>query len=68
MDYGEMQIFVNDMARKTADAMDYASGWIIASRENTPTTYKGKGRPRKSDYAIYKHPFDGKLRQDINRS
>lgn len=64
--YELMQTFVNDVALKSAAAVDYAAGWIVASRVNTPTKYKGKGRPRKTDYAVYKHPFDQKILVQIN--
>lgn len=33
---------------------------------NKPTQYRGKGRPRKTDYALYKHPADGRVFSYLN--
>jgi hypothetical protein len=63
MSYLKLKELAEEMARSYAEAIDYEFAWGIAERIQTSTTkYSGKGRPRKTDYDIYKHPFDGKLR------
>lgn len=57
----------SDMAERYQQAVDYDIGWGFADTVNVPTVYKGKGRPRKSDYAHLKHPFDGRIEKKINR-
>ena len=46
-------------------SMEYELAWTWAERINESTQYKGKGRPRKTDYVVYKHPFDGALKKII---
>jgi len=52
---------INTLASDAAKAMDYEVGWLMANTVPSSTTYKGKGRPKKSDYNIATHPFDGKI-------
>lgn len=55
------------MADNIADALDYSLAAQFSKLTNTPTRYKGRGRPRKSDYGRWQHPFDGKIILSINR-
>ena len=65
--YEETVNLVESVAQDMANAVDYDMGWTFAEVINNPTEYSGKGRPRKTDYAIWKHPLDGKLRTELNR-
>lgn len=57
----------NDLAERYQEAVDYDIGWWSAETVNVATVYKGKGRPRKSDYEHLKHPFDGRIEKRIRR-
>ena len=48
--------------------IDYIMADSMSERINNPTVYKGKGRPKNTDYALYKHPFDGKISKSIYRT
>lgn len=67
MNYFELQKKTNDMARDMASSIDYSVGWLLAKTINQPTCYQGKGRPRKTDYALLEHPFDKKVKNVLNR-
>lgn len=63
--FEEMERVTNELSLAMNNAMDYEVGWGFGELTNTPTKYKGRGRPRKSDYGIWKHPFDGKLKKVV---
>ncbi len=55
-------------AKSIAGIIDYTIASVYSKLVNTPTIYKGKGRPKKSDYALYEHPLDKKITREINRN
>jgi len=61
-----IQKAIDSLAGAAARSLDYEIGWTMAETLNNPTAYRGRGRPRKTDYVIQKHPFDGKTRSFIN--
>ena len=62
--YQQMKEFADNAGKKFAEAIDIEVGWFVADKIVERTTkYSRKGRPRKTDYDIYKHPFSGELRK-----
>ena len=62
--YLKIQEFADNASRAFAERIDYEIGWTMADKiSERITKYSGKGRPRKTDYDIYKHPFSGELRR-----
>lgn len=51
---------------KLAEKLDYDVLKQLSVLLNKPTAYKGKGRPRKSDYSILQHPH-GETFLQLNR-
>ncbi len=49
------------------EAMDYMFAGAWSKRLNEPTKYKGKGRPRTTDYSFFEHPFDKKITKSLNK-
>lgn len=66
MNYLEVQTRINEMAAAMADRIDYAAAGLLSTLLNKPTQYKGRGRPRKTDYGLWEHPFDKKISRQIN--
>lgn len=62
----EVKQAINKLSQAASRTLDYEIGWMSAETLNKPTTYKGRGRPRKTDYVIQKHPFDGKIKKFLN--
>ena len=62
--YQQMKEFADKAGKEFAEAIDYNVAWNMADKITERTTkYSGKGRPRKTDYDTYKHPFSGELRK-----
>jgi hypothetical protein len=50
-----------------AKHIDYVMASVFSTLINKPTKYKGKGRPKKSDYAEWEHPFDKAISRELWR-
>jgi hypothetical protein len=62
--YQQMKEFADKAGKEFAEAIDIEIGWSVADKiVERITKYSGKGRPRKTDCDIYKHPFSGELRK-----
>lgn len=57
---------IDDISKCLANHVDYEFAWMVGEKINNPTTYSGKGRPKKTDYLLVKHPFDGKINKSIS--
>ncbi len=58
---------MDDDAKIIAYSIDYSMAASLSKRLNTPTKYIGKGRPKKTDYTLYEHPFDQKITKSLNK-
>jgi len=63
--FNELSSFGEKLARAMSDYFDYGVIGINSKQLNNPTRYKGKGRPRKTDYILWEHPLDKKVTKKL---
>jgi hypothetical protein len=62
--YQQIKDFADEASKSFAEAIDNEVAWGFAELIKKQTTkYLGRGRPKETDYDIYKHPFSGELRK-----